>query len=138
MPIWRTPTASLAAPPPSWAALVSFEGNTVAHLAAATDTRITAVPIQFSMAPLATFIFPMEVPTWIPCIPIIPLVIHAPGTCQVCDMYMAHLPQVAGVDNVFKATVQGANTHLRLTITQQLVVEGWSQGGENLAQRLHD
>ena len=87
---------------------------------------------------MAATIFPTEGTVWVPRLPIIPLVIHAPGTCRVCDAYVAHLPHAAGMDGAFETTVQSANTHLRMSTVQQLITEGWSQGGEDLVRRLRD
>ena len=50
-----------------------------------------------------------------------------------CDAYVAHMPHAAGMDGAFETTVQSANTHLRMSTVQQLITEGWSQGGEDLA-----
>ena len=75
-----------------WNMVVSFDSNAPQFVATNMAVASAATPRQFGMVHIAATILPAEGTAWVPCLPIIPLVIHAPGMCRVCNTYIAHLP----------------------------------------------
>lgn len=75
---------------------VSISDDAARQMQVDSDLQNTPTQYQFGTAGASSALFEPAAGYWVPRFPVAPLVVHAPGTCAVCEAYLAHLPRSGG------------------------------------------
>ncbi|KAH9843752.1 uncharacterized protein C8Q71DRAFT_852275 [Rhodofomes roseus] len=128
-------TDAVELPPPTVATTSDGHVDTTQDVSNVTNAGLAAPQPHAGTAHRMPSLFAPTRQGWSPRYPLLPAMLHAPGTCVACDSWAAHLPQSEEQDPGFVTAAYNAFTQIHLQHEADLVQRGWVQGGRELAEQ---